>query len=174
MRSFTLIRRAGQTQQGGLALSLAAPKSRRSAIRLGPVMRDLTRSGRTIPRFEPKGLVFEIAGLILIRSWAAFHEVPTSIHLDHGAEDEEYEEVIALQTGSGPFCRMILWRNADTVFIQPLVGKARRHGSVAEALESLLVKQPIILTDIVAAAWPADEQGTELVACRFDGRLKGA
>jgi hypothetical protein len=130
-------------------------------IHLDPVLRDLTRLGLTIPPSGPKGLAFEIADLILTCSCAAFLEVPMfvgkpmlgspisdRIHLDHGAEDEEYEEVIALQTGSSPFCRMILWRNADTVFIQPLVGKVRRHGSVAEALESLLVKQPIILTDI--------------------------
>jgi hypothetical protein len=135
-------------------------------------MRDLTRPGLTIPHFGPKGLAFEIPDIILTRSCAAFHEVPMSIHLDHGAEDEEYEEVIALQTGSSPFCRMILWRNADTVFIQPLVGKVRRHGSVAEVLESLLVKQPIILTDIIAAAWPADERRTEPVACRSDSLLK--
>jgi hypothetical protein len=120
-------------------------------------MRDLTPLGLTLaPGPVPKGLAFEIADLMLISGWAAFHDVPMSVCLDHGAEDEEYEEVIALRTEMSPPCRMIMWRNADAVFIQPLLGKTQRHGSVAEALESLLVKQPVILTDIVAAAWPVD------------------
>jgi hypothetical protein len=120
-------------------------------------MRDLTLSALTVaPRSVPKGLAFEIADLILTSGWAAFHDVPMAVCLDHGAEDEEYEEVIAFRTEKSPLCRLIIWRNADAVFIQPLLGKTQRHGSVAEALESLLVKPPVVLTDIVAAAWPAD------------------
>ena len=120
-------------------------------------MRDLKPPGLTLaPRSVPKGLAFEIADLILINGWAAFRDVPMAIRLDHGAEDEEYEEVVAFQTKKSPLWRLIIWRNADAVFIQPLLGKTRRHRSVAEALESLLAKQPVVQSDIVAPAWPAD------------------
>ena len=120
-------------------------------------MHDLTPPGLTIaPRSVPKGLAFEIADLVLVSGWAAFHDFPMSVCLDHGAEDEEYEEVIAFRTEIRPLCRLIMWRNAEAVFIQPLLGKTQRHRSVAEALESLLVKQPVVLTDIVAAAWPVN------------------
>jgi hypothetical protein len=93
--------------------------------------------------------------LTLVKHWADRPDFIVLVRLDHGAEDEEYEEAIAFHAGISPFCRLIMWRNADAVFIQPLPARRRRHASVADALR-LLVKQPIILTDIVAVAWPAD------------------
>ena len=122
-------------------------------------MRDLTPPGLTLaPRAVPKGLAFEIADLILISGWAAFHDVPMPVCLDHGADDEEYEEVIAFRTEQSPLCRLIMWRNAEAVFIQPLLGKTQRHGSVAVGLDSLLVMPAVVPTDIVAVAWPADAE----------------
>ena len=67
-------------------------------------------------------------------------------------EAEEYEEVIAFHPGTSSPCHLIMWRNADAVFIQPLLGRRQRHASVADALRSLVVKRPVILTDIVAVA----------------------
>lgn len=119
-------------------------------------MRDLTKRGvPAVPSRPPKGIAFEIPDLLLIESWATLHGLGMSIRLDHGAEDEEYEEVIAFHIRNGPLTRLILWRNAETVFVQPLVGRRQQHDSIAEALENLLPKPRIILTDVNATEWPA-------------------
>ncbi|MDR3538453.1 MAG: hypothetical protein P4L71_18300 [Acetobacteraceae bacterium] len=118
-------------------------------------MRDLTRHGvATARRDLPKGLAFEIADLVLIRSWAEFQGVHMEIRLDHGTLAEEYEEVIALHASPRAIWRMLLWRNADAVFVQPLVGRRKRYASVSAALESLLPKSRVAVTDIAATGWP--------------------
>ena len=52
------------------------------------------------------------------------------IRLDHGVDGEQYEEVIALYTGTSSQRHLIMWRDAAAVFLQPLIGP------VAKALES--------------------------------------
>jgi hypothetical protein len=110
-------------------------------------MRDLTKRGMTAvsPRL-PKGLAFEITDLVLIRRWADCHDFRMLVRLDHGASvDEEYEEVIAFQTEISPLYRLIMWRNAPTVFVRPLVGRGKQDGSVADALKSLVPKPRCLL-----------------------------
>jgi hypothetical protein len=104
----------------------------------------------------PKGLSFEIADLILIQGWAAFHNLHMSVRLDHGTDDEEYEEAVEFYSISDSLCRFIMWRGADAVFVQPLVGRKRRYGSVAEALDSLIPEKHTACTDIKAAMWLVD------------------
>jgi hypothetical protein len=119
-------------------------------------MRDLTRCGSTAAqRNPPKGLSFEIADHILARAWAASHGFQILVRLDHGAENEEYEEIIEF-AGTGRLSRWIMWRDATSVFVQPILGKNQRSASVAEALEGLLPKQRVVLTDIAATTWPAN------------------
>jgi hypothetical protein len=77
------------------------------------------------------GLAFEIADLVLVKSWAGRHQFRVSIRLDH----EEFEEVIAFQTTKSRLYRFVMWRDAEAVFVQPLVGRETRYGSVTEALE---------------------------------------
>jgi hypothetical protein len=121
------------------------------------IVRHLTKRGiPAAPSRRPKGIAFEIPDLLLIGSWASLHGLGMSIRLDHGVEDEEYEEVIAFHIGNGPLSQLILWRNAEAVFVQPLVGRRQQHDSIAEALESLLPKPRIILTDVNATEWPAN------------------
>jgi hypothetical protein len=105
------------------------------------------------PSNLPNGLAFEIADLVLIRSWADLLGSRMLIRLDHGVDGEEYEEVIAFPTGMSSLRQLIMWRDAEAVFVQPLIGRRQRYGSVAEALESLIFK-PFVLTDITATAWP--------------------
>jgi hypothetical protein len=120
-------------------------------------MRDLTKPDATgASPALPKGLSFDIADLVLVRSWGERHNCRTLVQLDHGADGEEYEEVIALHTGTSCLCQSIMWRNAEAVFIQPLIGRSRRYASVAEALESFIFKPPIVLTDITAKVWPTE------------------
>jgi len=120
-------------------------------------MRDLTERGaKAAPSCLAKGRAFDIADLLLVRSWADCHGCRMLIRLDHGADGEEYEEVIELHAGTGSLRRSIMWRNADAVFIQPLIGRNQRYTSVAEALESVVVKPAAVLTDITATGWPSD------------------
>jgi hypothetical protein len=92
----------------------------------------------------------------LVQSWAACSGIRMVIRLDHGAEDEEYDEVIELQTSGSSASRLIMWRNLTGVFVQPLLGRKQSFVSVAEALDSLLPKQRPELSDIFAPAWPVD------------------
>src|ERR1700734_963193 len=87
---------------------------------------------------SPKGLAFELADLVLVGSWAERYDLRAVISFDNGAAvDENYEEAIVLRIQSSPFCRLILWRDAEAAYVQPLIGKIRRYDSVAAALESL-------------------------------------
>ncbi len=120
-------------------------------------MRDLARRGRAAAtRRLPKGLAFDIADLLLARSWASFNDSRMSVRLDHGTEEEEYEEVIDFRIGGGSASRLILWRNADAVFVQPVPGRRQGFDTISEALDSFFPNQPPELSDIVAAAWPND------------------
>jgi hypothetical protein len=96
-------------------------------------MRDLTERG-TIAT-PPKSIAFEIADLLLVRQWAERHDLRMLIRLDHGATvGEEYEEVLTFHTQTSPLYRFIIWRDATTVTVQPLVGGGKQYRSVAEAL----------------------------------------
>jgi hypothetical protein len=95
-------------------------------------MRDLTKRGSIAP---PKGLAFEIADLVFVRKWADRHNFRMALRLDHGAAvGEEYEEVITFQTNTSPLYRLTMWRNAEMVFVQPLVGRGKQYPSVVAAL----------------------------------------
>jgi hypothetical protein len=62
-------------------------------------MRDLTSRGiPAAPSRPPKGIAFEIADLVLIESWAAFHGLGMSVRLDQGAEGERRIELTDLRT----------------------------------------------------------------------------
>ncbi len=113
-------------------------------------------TARVISSDVVKGFAFEIADLVFIKSWAEAHDFQMLVLLDHGAEGEEYEEVVTFRTTMRPLSRLIMWRNAEAVFVQPLVGRRQQYANVGEALESLLPKQRVVLTDIVATAWPTD------------------
>jgi hypothetical protein len=113
-------------------------------------MRNLTRHGA---KGTPKGLAFELADLALIGRWADAHDCRMAVRLDHGADGEEYEEVIAIHMGMSSRCQLIMWRSAAAVFVQPLIGRLQRYRSVAQALRNLDLKPRIVLTDITATSW---------------------
>jgi hypothetical protein len=100
-------------------------------------MRDLTqRDGGRAPYVS---LSFAIADLLLVQNWADRHKFRISIRLDYGVEvGEDFEEVIAFQTSKSPLYRLVMWRDAETVFVQPHIGKKTQHGSVTEALEDAI------------------------------------
>lgn len=94
-------------------------------------------AARVLPRLDrPKGHAFSIEEHIRIRAWAAQHDHRAVVGLDHGVDGEEYEEAILLRFGVRQRCRFILWRDAEAVVVQPLIGRPERHASLNEALES--------------------------------------
>lgn len=119
-------------------------------------MRDLITRGVAAARSPlPRGLAFEIADLELAKSWSASRNLDMVVRLDHGASvNEDYEEALTFESKARSLDRLILWRDRETVFVQPLVGKARRYPTVAAALESLAPSHRVVVTDITATAWP--------------------
>jgi hypothetical protein len=83
----------------------------------------------------PAGRAFEVADLLLLQSWAEFHELRMVVELDHHDADGEYEEVVAIYAKDSRL-RWLLWRSRETV-IQPLIGSRILCPSVAEAIEIL-------------------------------------
>ena len=69
-----------------------------------------------------KGLSFDIADLLAIQNWAMRHELRLEIRLDHGIEDEEYEEVLAFHAETAA-CGLLMWRDQHTVVAQPMPGR---------------------------------------------------
>ncbi len=86
-----------------------------------------------------KGLAFDIADLLRIQSWAAHNAVRADIRLDHGVEGEEYEEVVAFRTDATN-CFLLMWRDQNTVFAQPMPGRQQCFPSVSAALSRLYVR----------------------------------
>ena len=103
---------------------------------------------------SPKGISFAVADLVLVQAWAEAHGVSMRIHLDHGSRTEEYEEAIAVQAGPSTCGRVLIWRSETSIFVQPLLGRRRRYASMSAALEGLLPKERVVVTDIVATSWP--------------------
>jgi len=112
-------------------------------------MPDIKLPSRTL-----RGLSFSLSELSLIKCWSQASSLRVVIRLDHGSDTEEFEEVLAFHVGDSSPCQWIMWRDATAVFVQPLIGRIQGFGSVAEAFEALVAKQPVFLTDIVAADWP--------------------
>jgi hypothetical protein len=86
----------------------------------------------------PMGLAFELADLVLVQGWSEYHDLRMVVELDYSAEGDEYEEVLALYRRDCAFRRWMIWRGACDVVVQPMMGRAARFASVAEALEHLI------------------------------------
>jgi hypothetical protein len=100
------------------------------------------------------GLSFSIAELTLVAAWAEAQGLQMRVRLDHGSETEEYEEVLAFHTTWGRPRRCIMWRDAQAVYVQPLIGRTRRYLSVADAIAALTPRETIAVTDVMATRWP--------------------
>jgi hypothetical protein len=96
----------------------------------------------------PKGRSFTVSELILIANWSAANGLRMAVRLDHGSDTEEYEEVVAFHLGDSRPCRWIMWRSDRAVFVQPLIGRRQRYGSVAAAFEAMVARRRVVLTDI--------------------------
>ena|ERR1700721_1798145 len=86
----------------------------------------------------PMGIAFELADLVMVQGWSEYHDLRMVVELDYSAEGEEYEEVLALYPQDSSFRRWMVWRGASDIVVQPMMGRAARFASVAEALEHLI------------------------------------
>jgi hypothetical protein len=112
-------------------------------------MQNLSKRGMTTAASRVlKGIAFQIADLALIKEWADLRNIRMVIRLDHGTMDEEYHEV-AFHPEMSRACPAIMWRTVGAVFVQPLIGRKRRYGSVTKALASLTRMPGTILTELM-------------------------
>jgi hypothetical protein len=100
-----------------------------------------------------KGLSFSIADLTLVKAWSEARSLSMVVQLDFGTEVEEYEEVLAFHTEPNASCRWIMWRDAETVWVQPLIGRPQPYDSVADAIESIGAKHAFVQSDINTTHW---------------------
>jgi hypothetical protein len=84
----------------------------------------------------PAGLAFEVADLILLQSWAEFHDMRMAIELDHCDADGEYEEMVVIYAKESHEVRWLIWRSGE-IIVQPLIGRSIHCPSVADAVERL-------------------------------------
>jgi hypothetical protein len=116
---------------------------------------------------------------MVIKKWADTRNIKFVIRLDHSAESDEYEEVVAFHPETSPTCPLIMWRTAELVFVQPLIGRRRRYGSVAKALDSqVMTTMPYTVTYRYSIAGDLLKRGllypTESTAfCLFNQRSSG-
>ena len=107
-----------------------------------------------------KGLSFDIPDLILIRDLSIANDLRMVVQLDYSSDVEEYEEVVAFYSGTSPERRWMMWRNASAVFVRSFDGRGRRYASAAQAIEALIRKQDVVVTDIKATHWPSGSSST--------------
>jgi len=86
------------------------------------------------PRCILKGHSFAIEHHAAIEDWAARNHYSVVVKVDYGTDEEDYEEVVEFRFGSR--CLFLMWRNAECVVVQPIVGRSRHHDSVLEALNT--------------------------------------
>ena len=102
----------------------------------------------------PRGFFFEVADLMLLRSWTEACQLRMAVRLDHGSETEDLEEVVVLYSGADPLRQWRIWRELTGVFVQPVIGPCQQYESAADAIEALAPGRRVVLTDISATHWP--------------------
>ena len=96
---------------------------------------------------QPKGLAFEIEDLLRMREWADHQGVHMVVRLDHGVDGEEYEEVVVFHANPQTPCFLLIWRSAEAIIVQPLLGRPMAYRSVNHVLTSLVARQDAETTD---------------------------
>ena len=86
----------------------------------------------------PTGLSFDIPDLLMIQAWADFHNLRMVIELDVAAGGDEYEELLGLYYGASEYRRWMIWRSADGIVVQPMMGRPMHFLALSDALEHLI------------------------------------
>jgi hypothetical protein len=127
-----------------------ATDRRRAGVQLGGVVRAMTHHDNNVHVTDsPTGLAFPISDLLLLRGWADRYDIIMTIELDHRVDGEDCEELIAFRTDVNSSSFLLIWRDAEAIFVQPLVGRKLRFTSVSHLLERLVFAQPAGVTDAI-------------------------
>lgn len=102
-----------------------------------------------------KGVSFSIAELVFAKAWSADNNLQLIIRLDHGAPGEEYEEALVFRHADIRLRQWIIWRSAEAVFVQPLVGRSQCYASIIEAMKGGIPPQRPALARIASGRWPS-------------------
>jgi hypothetical protein len=96
----------------------------------------------------PYGTAFSVPELMLLQAWAEFHRLRVVIELDNILDGAEFEEVVVLYGPSSRFRRWTLWRNPESIVIQPANGRCIRFACIQDVLESMIPSLPELSSDL--------------------------
>lgn len=96
---------------------------------------------RAPQKHRVEGLAFTIPELMLATAWAEYQNMRLSIELDWHVDQVEYEEVIMLGLPGRVGSHCLLWRAADSIVLQPMVGRAQRFPTISLALDAICPEQ---------------------------------
>ncbi len=74
----------------------------------------------------------------MMQAWAEFHELRMDVELDCCIEADEYEEMVVMFSRKSGFRRWMIWRSANGIVVQPMVGRQMLFDTMADALEKLI------------------------------------
>ena len=91
---------------------------------------------------SPLGSTFAVSELILIRSWAEFHNLQVRIELENRWGIETLAEAVALCPAGSPFRGWVVRRHTDTVEVRHLSRDCQIVRSVSGALDCIIAPLP--------------------------------
>jgi hypothetical protein len=95
---------------------------------------------------------FKVPELMLLGAWSEFHGMRMAIDLAHCMDGAERDEVIVLSEQRSSL-HWMLWRSADGIVVQPMLGRERQFDTISDALESVRSTEPEELTNIHSGQW---------------------
>ncbi|HVY17984.1 MAG TPA: hypothetical protein VHB27_22385 [Rhodopila sp.] len=101
-----------------------------------------------------RGLSFSVPDLVLLKSWAKAQALNMRVHLDYVSDGKEYDEILAFHAGENSLFEFIMWRDARSVYVKPVMGWPQRFRSVMSALSAICPDRDEPISDITAKTWP--------------------
>ena len=95
---------------------------------------------------------FKVPGLMLLGAWCEFRGMRMAIDLAHCMDGAERDEIIVLSEQRSSL-HWMLWRSADGIVVQPMLGMERQLHTISDALESVHSTEPEELTNIHSGQW---------------------
>jgi hypothetical protein len=104
------------------------------------------------PTQQSEATAFKIPDLMLLGAWSEFHDMRMAIDLAHCMDGAERDEVIVLSEQRSSL-HWMLWRSADGIVVQPMLGMECQFDTISDALESVRSTEPEELTNIHSGQW---------------------
>ena len=83
----------------------------------------------------PMGLAFELADLVMVQGWSSSTNSAWSWNWTIPPKARNTRRSWPFTPEDSSFRRWMVWRGASDIVVQPMMGRASRYASVAEALE---------------------------------------